>query len=187
MFAILFMIRKVLSKSTLEAKTHLVGVTLCGMYNKGEVLNAIVEFSGPGIESLSIDERMTISNMTTEWGALAGWFQVDDQTINYLKKRKRILELKGIERFTDSDLEDWRTDPPLPDEDASYAARIEMDLDRVSPHVSGPDSVQVMHSLQDIEKDRVQIQKAYLVSCVNSRLSDLQAAAKNWCSICSIN
>ncbi|GMQ80650.1 MAG: hypothetical protein BMS9Abin05_0078 [Rhodothermia bacterium] len=152
-------------------------VTLCGMYNQGEVLNAIVEFAGPGIEHLSIDERMTISNMTTEWGALAGWFQVDEQTIQYLQHRKRILDLKGIERFTESDLEDWLTDPPEPDEDASYAARIEMDLDLVSPHVSGPDSVQVMRSLRDIEKERVEIQKAYLVSCVNSRLGDLEVAA----------
>lgn len=152
-------------------------VTLCGLYNQGEVLNSIVEFTGPGVESLSVDERMTISNMTTEWGALAGWFLVDGRTIEYLRRRKRILDLKGIERFTESDLEDWSDNPPQPDSDASYAARIEMDLDMVSPHVSGPDSVQVMRSLKDIENEHVQIQKAYLVSCVNSRLGDLEAAA----------
>ena len=46
-------------------------ITLCGLYNKGEVLNAAVEFHGPGVAGLSISERLTISNMTTEWGAFS--------------------------------------------------------------------------------------------------------------------
>jgi len=47
----------------------------------------------------------------------------------------------------------------------------------VSPHVSGPDSVQVMRSLAEMEEEGLPIDKAYLVSCVNSRLEDLEAAA----------
>ncbi len=152
-------------------------VTLCGLYNQGEVLNAVVEFVGPGVATLDIEARMTISNMTTEWGALAGWFPVDDVTIGYLRKRKVLLDRMGVERYSDADLERWSTNPPHPDHDAAYAAQIVMDLGDVSPHVSGPDSVQVMRSLVDIENDRIAIQKAYLVSCVNSRLGDLEAAA----------
>ncbi len=49
-------------------------VTLCGLYNREEVLNAAVEFSGPGVASLSLDARLSIANMSTEWGALVGWF-----------------------------------------------------------------------------------------------------------------
>lgn len=152
-------------------------VTLCGLYNRGEVLNSIVEFGGSGVENLSVDARMTISNMTTEWGALVGWFPVDIKTIDYLRKRKAILDSKGVERFSEADLQRWVTDPPVPDADATYAARIDLNLEEISPHVSGPDSVQVMRSLEDIENDRVKIHKAYLVSCVNSRLEDLEAAA----------
>ena len=62
--------------------------------------------------------------------------------------------------------------------DAVYAARITLDLAQVTPHVSGPDTVQIMHSLAEMERKKVAIQKAYLVSCVNSRLEDLDAAAK---------
>src|SRR5208337_46168 len=51
-------------------------------------------------------------------------------------------------------------------------------LAEVTPHVSGPDSVQVMQSVAEIAKKKVAIQKAYLVSCANSRLEDLAAAAK---------
>ena len=58
-----------------------------------------------------------------------------------------------------------------------YAARITLDLSQVTPHVSGPDTVQTMQSLAEIEKKKIAIQKAYLVSCVNSRLEDLEAAA----------
>ena len=49
---------------------------------------------------------------------------------------------------------------------------------QVTPHVSGPDTVQIMQSVAEIEKKKVAIQKAYLVSCVNSRLEDLTAAAQ---------
>jgi len=50
-------------------------VTLCGLYNREEVLNAAVEFAGPGVASLSMDARLSIANMSTEWGALVGWFR----------------------------------------------------------------------------------------------------------------
>jgi homoaconitate hydratase len=153
-------------------------VTLCGLYNQGEVLNAIVEFGGRGVASLSADARMTIANMTTEWGALAGWFPVDDITIDYLRSRKALLDQAGHTRFTDQDLATWSTNPPAPDPDAAYAGEIVLDLRAVSPHVSGPDSVQVMRSVADIEQDKIAIQKAYLVSCVNSRLEDMEAAAR---------
>jgi homoaconitate hydratase len=152
-------------------------VTLCGMYNQGEVLNAAVEFAGVGIASLSMDARMSISNMTTEWGALVGWFPVDEVTIAYLKQRQHVLRELGSERISDADLEEWSSNPIAPDADAVYAGEITLDLGRVSPHVSGPDSVQVMRSVADMEREKIAIQKAYIVSCVNSRLEDLEAAA----------
>jgi homoaconitate hydratase len=152
-------------------------VTLCGLYNQGEVLNATVEFGGPGVAGLSMDERMAIANMTTEWGALVGWFPVDRVTVEYLRMRKALMAAAGVERLRDDELASWSREPPRPDPDASYAARIELDLGDVSPHVSGPDSVQVMRSVADIERDQVAVQKAYLVSCVNSRLADIESAA----------
>jgi homoaconitate hydratase len=152
-------------------------ITLCGLYNHDEVLNAAVEFTGPGIASLSMDARLTISNMTTEWGPLVGWFPVDDITIQYLKGVHQRLKAQGIERFAQADIEKWVKTPPQPDPGATYAAKIVLDLTQVSPHVSGPDTVQVMQSLAEMEKKKVAIQKAYLVSCVNSRVEDLEAAA----------
>jgi homoaconitate hydratase len=130
------------------------------------------------VPSLSMDARLSISNMTTEWGPLVGWFPVDEITIKYLRGMHERLGAIGNERFTETDIENWAKHPPRPDWDASYAARIVLDLGRVTPHVSGPDTVQVMGSLAEIEKKKVPIQKAYLLSCVNSRLEDLEAAAE---------
>jgi homoaconitate hydratase len=152
-------------------------ITLCGLYNHDECLNAAVEFTGPGVASLSMDERFSISNMTTEWGPLVGWFPVDAVTIAYLQGVHQRLKAMGIERFTEEDIDRWQNNPPAPDADAVYAARIVLDLGEVAPHVSGPDTVQVMQSLAEMEKRKVAIQKAYLISCVNSRVEDLEAAA----------
>ena len=153
-------------------------ITLCGLYNHDEVLNAAIEFSGPGVAGLSMDARLSISNMTTEWGPLVGWFPVDEITIKYLKNVRQRLKANGIERFAEKDIEGWTKYPPQPDAGAVYAARIVLDLGQITPHVSGPDTVQTMASLAEMEKKRITIQKAYLLSCVNSRLEDLEAAAK---------
>src|SRR5579862_9009847 len=152
-------------------------ITLCGLFNHDEVLNSAVEFSGPGVASLSMDARFSISNMSTEWGALVGWFPVDEVTIKYLQGVKQRLALLGIERFADRDITNWTENPPQPDSDAVYAARIVLDLSQVTPHVSGPDTVRIMESLAEIEKKKIPIQKAYLLCCVNSRIEDLAAAA----------
>ncbi|PYX21334.1 MAG: homoaconitase [Acidobacteria bacterium] len=153
-------------------------ITLCGLYNHDEVLNAAIEFTGPGVASLSMDARLSISNMTTEWGPLVGWFPVDEVTIAYLRGVHQRLKAQGIERFTEADLESWTKNSPHPDAHAAYAAKITLDLAQVTPHVSGPDTVQVMQSLAEMERKKVAIHKAYLVSCVNSRLEDLDAAAR---------
>ena len=153
-------------------------ITLCGLYNHDEVLNAAIEFTGPGVASLSMDARLSISNMTTEWGPLVGWFPVDEVTIAYLRGVHQRLKAQGNERFTEADLESWTRNSPHPDAHAAYAAKITLDLAQVTPHVSGPDTVQVMQSLAEMERKKVAIHKAYLVSCVNSRLEDLDAAAR---------
>jgi homoaconitate hydratase len=152
-------------------------ITLCGLYNHDECLNAAVEFTGPGVASLSMDARFSISNMTTEWGPLVGWFPADAVTIQYLRGVHQRLKAIGAERFSEKDIESWAKNPEAPDLDAVYAARIQLDLAQVTPHVSGPDTVQMMQSLADIESNKIPIQKAYLISCVNSRLEDLAAAA----------
>ena len=70
-------------------------VALCGLFNKDEVLNHAVEFVGDGVAALSMDQRMTIANMTTEWGALAGVFPFDEVTARLSCARGPIISRKG--------------------------------------------------------------------------------------------
>ncbi len=152
-------------------------ITLCGLYNRQEVLNAALEFAGDGVAALSVDARLTVANMSTEWGALVAWFPVDAATVAFLNERRQHLAARGVERISAEDLTRWAASPPMPDGDAAYAARIELDLAEVTPHVAGPDTVFAMRPLAEAAAERIPIQKAYLLSCVNSRREDLAAAA----------
>ena len=152
-------------------------LTLCGMYNQGEVLNAALEFHGGA--SLTMAERLTISNMSTEWGALVGWFPFDEVTGAYLRTRVVRLEEEGIVgRLTEEMIAAWEANPPAPDADAEYAAEVKLDLSKVRPHVAGPHSVQLTQSLAKIQAQGLPVHKAYLLSCVNGRLEDIVQAAE---------
>ena len=164
-------------------------IALCGLFNKDEVLNHAVEFVGDGVANLPMSARMTIANMTTEWGALAGVFPFDEVTVNYL--RSRVPEFTNPKRpgtrgpksrsgYTNADIDGWwknRTELSA-DADADYAIELELDLATVVPHVSGPNEVKTMVSLTEMERKHVPIQKAYLLSCVNARFEDLHDAAE---------
>jgi len=154
-------------------------ITLCGEFSNDEVLNHAIEFTGEGVETLSVDERLAIANMTTEWGALAGVFPCDEATLTWLRERHELLESEGRNRgdLTAAGLEALAASPPAPDADASYAQTIHLDLSLVRPAVSGPDHVKVMRTVADIAAERVAIHKAYLLSCVNGRADDLSRAA----------
>jgi homoaconitate hydratase len=154
-------------------------IALCGLFNHDEVLNMAVEFTGDGVSCLSMDQRMSIANMTTEWGALVGLFPFDEVLRDYLHGRADYLGMKGVKRITRADVDSWwsRREELKPDAGATYAVELELDLSTVIPHVSGPDDVKTMTSLPEIEPQRVRINKAYLLSCVNARLEDLREAA----------
>lgn len=164
-------------------------VALCGYFNNDEVLNTAIEFTGSGIAALSVDERLAISNMTTEWGALAGVFPVDDTTLAWYEQMLRKMDRLSFHvgssprrseshpRLNWKRLETLANERLRSDDGATYAKHLRLDLSSLTPHVSGPNSVKVSTPLADLEQQNIAIQKAYLVSCVNSRASDIKAAA----------
>lgn len=168
-------------------------IALCGVFNQDQVLNHAVEFTGEGVGALSIDQRMSIANMTTEWGALAGVFPFDEVTRDYLLSRAAYFlkgDRPGVRRagslgaYTAAEVGGWWKDAAGPgnayaaDPDAEYAVELEIDLSSVIPHVSGPNDVKTMVSLPEMESRRVKINKAWLMSCVNARYEDLAEAAR---------
>jgi homoaconitate hydratase len=161
-----------------EASGKDVIITLCGTFNNDEVLNCALEFCGEGVSSLSIAERMTIANMSTEWGALAAFFPFDEKTRDYLLLQAQRMALSPNPRLREEEIRCFETDWFRPDPEARYAAEITLDLATVSVRVTGPDGVREAFPLADMIKQKIPIQKAYLLSCVNARLEDLRSAAE---------
>lgn len=171
-------------------------ITLCGYFNNDEVLNHAIEFVGSGIPQLSVDERLAIANMTTEWGALAGVFPTDDILRNWYERQMKKLDLQrftfssgsapaslpslssgGHPRLSPKRIEDAFANALSADADAYYSKTLTLDLSSLTPSVSGPNSVKIATPLAQLAKDDIKINKAYLVSCTNSRASDLKRAA----------
>ncbi|KAI8325653.1 homoaconitase [Martensiomyces pterosporus] len=161
-------------------------VALCGLFSRDEVLNHAVEFVGEGMHSLVVEDRLAIANMTTEWGALAGLFAVDEVTLKWYEARVQWIKERVGDHHSDVNpatvdalRKSVKANPSMwqADEDAVYAKHLWLDLSSLTPHVSGPDTVKAATPLAELEKEKVAINKAYIVSCVNSRAKDLREAA----------
>lgn len=164
-------------------------VTLCGLFDKDDVLNHAIEFTGSEatMKSLSVDDRLTIANMTTEWGALSGLFPIDNVLKGWLKGKATTAAMGltdgpfktlASQRFTHPLLDQLFDNPLAADRGAKYSKELFLDLSTLSPYVSGPNSVKVATALKDLEAQDIKVDKAYLVSCTNSRASDIAAAAR---------
>ncbi len=165
-------------------------ITLCGLFGDDQVLNHAIEFTGDGVAHLTIDQRLTIANMTTEWGALAGVFPVDQVTLDWLRERAGQVAERGPAgvpsdvdghgthpRLNRERLALLESDPPRPDPDAYYACDLTLDLSTITPQVAGPENVKATAAAGVLARQNIAIHKAYLVSCVNSRVEDLAEAA----------
>jgi len=118
-----------------------------------------VEFTGPTISRISVSGRMTLCNMTVEMGAKTGLINPDEITLKYVKSRAR------------------RPFKPLKsDSDAEYERTLEVDVDRLEPQVACPHSVDNVKPVKSVEE--IEINQAFLGSCTNGRLEDLEAAAE---------
>ena len=143
-------------------------LTLINQVGRNIVLNSAIEFTGDGIKSLSIDDRLTIANMTTEWGALSGLFPIDDILIEWLKKHS-----KKNNNFNKDKITSLTDNPLIADVGANYCKTINVDLNTINPFISGAND----WASKSLTNEKIYINKAYLVSCANSRESDLKKAA----------
>jgi len=125
---------------------------------KGGV-GALIEWGGPGVKTLSVPERATITNMGAELGATTSIFPSDEVTLAFLKAQGREADFVPLES----------------DEDALYDKIIDIDLSALSPLVAcphSPDRVVKVNSLNTVKVDQVCIG-----SCTNSSLADLLKVA----------
>ncbi|XP_059149741.1 cytoplasmic aconitate hydratase-like isoform X2 [Physella acuta] len=101
------------------------------------VVGKFVEFFGPGVTSLSIADRATISNMCPEYGATVGFFAVDEKSIDYLKQTGRDPDkITVIEKYLKAN--SLYRDYTNAEEDPHFSQVVELDLSTVVPCCSGP-------------------------------------------------
>lgn len=131
---------------------------LIGMIGVDGALYQSLEFTGPGVASLSMDDRFTIANMAIEAGAKNGIFPVDEKTRAYMKGR------------TDRPWQTFDADP-----DAEYARTVTIDLSTLEPTVSLPHLPSNTRRISEVKG--MPIQQAVIGSCTNGRIEDLRAAA----------
>jgi len=161
----------------------------------------VIEYAGEVIEKLNIEQRMTICNMSIEAGARAGLIAPDAKTIQYLKDKPK--SPKGIN--WDKAVQHWaqlKSDP-----DAKFDKKVEIKGDSISPMVtwgtSPQDVVPITGSVPDPEKEKdkdrkasinrslnymglkpntkmtdIKIDRIFIGSCTNGRISDLKESAK---------
>ncbi|PHH52202.1 Homoaconitase, mitochondrial [Ceratocystis fimbriata CBS 114723] len=158
-------------------------VALCGLFNNDDVLNHAIEFTGSEqtLNSIPVDDRLTIANMTTEWGALSGLFPIDSVLQSWLRAKatsSAVLDEASKSKFTHEALDNLFANPLVADKGATYAKELYLNLSTLSPFVAGPNSVKVATPLRELEAQNIAVNKAYLVSCTNSRSSDISAAAR---------
>lgn len=124
------------------------------------VLYKSMEFDGDGLQYLTMDDRLTISNMAIEAGAKNGIFPVDGITQEYMSGR------------TNRPYRIYKADP-----DACYDKVHYIDLARVRPTVAYPHLPENTKTIEEAEKDDIRIDQAVIGSCTNGRISDMAAAA----------
>jgi len=131
---------------------------LIGKVGADGALYKSVEFTGSAVAEMTVADRIVFSNMAVEMGAKNGFFAPDEKTKEYLKAI-------GAQDYT----------VVLPDEDAEYEKVIEIDVEKISPQIAKPHTVDNVCPVPDVKG--TEIQQALIGTCTNGRIEDLRAAA----------
>ncbi len=132
-------------------------LTIIGMIGVDGALYKSMEFTGEGVKTLSMDDRLCICNMAIEAGAKNGIFPVDECTLKYLDGRS---ERKPVVFEADKD--------------AVYEKTIKIDLSSIVPTVSCPHLPENTHPAAELHD--VKIDQVVIGSCTNGRMEDMEAA-----------
>ena len=120
----------------------------------------VFEYTGPGVETLSVPERTTITNMGTELGATSSIFPTDERTHEYLARQGRADEYVEL----------------APDDDAEYADEIVVDLSEIEPLVAAPSMPDNVVPVREVAGESVD--QVIVGSCTNGGYEDILPAAK---------
>ncbi len=176
-------------------------LSIIGHIGTAGATGTVVEYRGDAIEALSMEERMTICNMSIEAGARAGMIAPDEKTFEYLEGRRYVPKGRDFEKA----LEVWRE--LKTDDGAKFDKKVVLDASRMAPQVSwgtspgmvtdvtgvvpDPESfsdpndrkatrqaLEYMGLAPGIPIQKIKLDRVFIGSCTNSRIEDLTAAAR---------
>ena len=124
-------------------------LTITELLRKKGVVGKFVEFFGPGVNALSLEDRATIANMAPEYGATMGFFPVDDETIKYLRLTGRSENLIALIESYCKEQGLFRTETT---EDPLFNDTIQLDMSNIEPSMAGPRRPQERIPLSKIKK-----------------------------------
>lgn len=144
-------------------------LSIIGKIGVNGATNKVIEFTGPVVDGLSMESRMTLCNMAVEAGGTSGVCLPDETTVEYLWpfiKDEYADKKEALESYTKY----------FPDDDAEYAEEIELDVTNLEPVTTfdyKPDQVKPVR-----EMDGTPVDQIYIGSCTNGRFEDLEIAAR---------
>src|SRR6266508_6109786 len=133
----------------------------------GRAIGKLVEYCGDAVESLSVDERATMANMTAEVGGFTGYVAPDEKTVEYL------MAYRGLARAEAERL----CEGLASDQDAEYCQTIEIDAAAIRPMIALPGDPGNGLSIENVE-GRVKVDIAYAGSCTAGKKEDMDMYAR---------
>ena len=150
------------------AKDYMLEILRHPYIRDGHAIGQIIEYAGPAVEALPVDERATMTNMAAEVGAFTGLVAADGESVEYL------VAERGMERERAEALaRDMHSDPG-----ANYVRVIEIDASAIQPMAALPNDPGNGVPLDDLEPDRIRIDIAYAGSCTAGKKEDMDMYAR---------
>jgi aconitate hydratase len=132
-------------------------LTVTQMLRRVGVVGKFVEFFGPGLGHLTVEDRATIANMAPEYGATCGFFPLSEETLAYMKGTGRPAALLALARqYAQCQGMLWTKAAPEP----AYTDTVELDLSSVEPSLAGPKRPQDRVALKDAAADFMRVMAA---------------------------
>ena len=150
------------------AKDYMLEILRHPYIRDGHAIGQIIEYAGPAVEALPVDERATMTNMAAEVGAFTGLVAADDKSVEYL------VAERGMERARAEALaRDMHSDAG-----AEYVRVIEIDASAIQPMAALPNDPGNGVPLDDLEPERIRIDIAYAGSCTAGKKEDMDMYAR---------
>lgn len=154
--------------TNVTAKDYMLEILRHPYIKDGHAIGQIIEYAGPAVEALSVDERATMTNMAAEVGAFTGIIAADAKSVEYL------VNERGMDRArAEALIVDMQSDPG-----AGYVKVIDIDASAIRPMAALPNDPGNGVFIDDLEADHVRIDIAYAGSCTAGKKEDMDMYAR---------